>query len=245
MKKWTSVVLATTALMLGGPAPARAQSPPPMKNIFVDVNFGRQPNSQSFTISSTPVIYDEVAFISSTQSFDGAPFFDLTGGYRVWRDFSVALALDTTFSRTSASSVSASIPSPIFYDRRVVTTATVPDLEHKERSVHLMFLWTSPVTDKIDASVMLGPSYVKVSQGLVPTVTVPAGTQDASATGETQTASTGGFNFGGDVTYLITRRIGVGVMFRYVKATVDLPSVPGLKAGGFQVAGAPAIRFRP
>ena len=243
MNKATRFALAATCLFLNGTEPANAQSPAPTKNVFVDVNFGLQPQSQSLTVSSTPLVYGETAFIDSTQAVDGSPFLDLAAGYRIWSDLSIAIGVTTTFNKGSTASVSASIPSPIFFDRRVVTTTTLPDLEHKERSAHVMAVWTSPVTDKIDASIMAGPSYVKVFQGLVRNVTVAPGTQTPTATAETQTATAVGFNVGGDVTFLVTPRIGVGGMFRYVKATVDLESVPGMEVGRIQFGGGLRVRF--
>ena len=242
MKKTMMAAVATGvfALLAGS---THAQTPAPSKNIFVDVNFGFQARSQTITVSTTPIIYGEIAFIDSSQKVGGSPFLDVTAGYRVWKDLSIALGLATSFGGSETATVSASIPSPIFFDRRVVTNATVTDLEHTERSASLLFSWTTPISDKMDGTVIAGPTYIKVSQGVVANVDVPASTQNANPRPEVQTATKVGFSFGGDVTYLVRPRVGIGGMARYVAAHADLASVPDLKIGGFQFGGGLRLRF--
>ena len=246
MKKTTSLVSMVTiagAVILGTATVAFAQAPPPTKNIFVDVNFGGQPQSRTFSTEAFPVVYNEVAIIRSNQGVDGSAFMDIQGGYRVWRDLAVGLGWTTTFTTKGTAEVTGAIPHPLFYDTYVETTQTVNDLEHRERSVHILFMWTSPITDKMDASVSAGPSYIKVTQDVVTGASVPNGTQTFTPITEEQSDGVWGFNFGGDVTYLITPNIGVGGMLRYIKATADLPSVPNLDIAGFQVGGGVRIRF--
>ena len=248
MNKTTNLVLAITgaAAILATATQAAAQAPPPTKNIFVDVNFGAQPSSRTFSVDAFPIVYNEVAIIRANQGVNGASLIDVQAGYRVWRDFSAVLGLTSTFGTTGEAEVTGGIPHPLFYDTRVESRVSVSDLSHREQSLHLSFMWTSPVTDKIDASVLAGPSYIKVFQDLVSSVNVPANTQTFTALAEQQTATKVGFHFGGDVTYLITPRtprIGVGGMVRFVKAKADLPSVPDLGVAGFQVGGGLRVRF--
>jgi hypothetical protein len=243
MNKRTSIALLIATALVGGPSAAAAQTAPPTKNIFVDVNFGAQPASQIFELQTTPVVYGENAIITSKQGVNGSALLDVTAGYRVWRDLSIALGLTTTFSSGGDAEVLGAIPHPIFFDRRVESTVAVTDLAHKERSAHISAVWTSPVTDKIDASVAGGPSYIKVFQDLVTGVTVPAGTQNFVPAAEQSTATVFGFHFGGDVTYLITPRLGGGVMVRYVIGHTDLGPVHDVKVGGFQYALGLRVRF--
>ena len=243
MNKTTNLVLLITAVILGTVTGAGAQTPPPSKNIFVDVNFGAQPSSRTFSIEAFPVVYGEVAIIKANQGVDGGSFMDVTGGYRVWRDLSVAVGLTTTFTIKNAADVTGGIPHPLFYDTRVESKVTVADLEHREQSAHLSAMWTSPVTDKIDASVFAGPSYIKVFQDLVTSVNVPAGTQSFTAVSDQQTATVWGFHIGGDVTFLFTPHVGAGALVRFVKAKADLPAVPDLDLAGFQIGGGVRVRF--
>jgi hypothetical protein len=244
MNKTTSLMLLTTgAVLLGTATGALAQTPPPSKNIFVDVNFGVQPSSRTFSTQALPIVYGEVAIINANQGVDGASMMDVMGGYRVWRDLSIALGLTTTFKTEGVAEVTGAIPHPLFFDTRVESDETVGGLEHREQSAHLSVMWTSPVTDKMDASGFFGPSYVKVYQDLINGVTVPVGTQQFTPISDQQTDTVWGVHFGGEITYLITPRIGIGAMARFVKAQADLPDVPDLDVAGFQFAGGIRVRF--
>jgi hypothetical protein len=49
--------------------------------------------------------------------------------------------------------------------------------------------------------------------------------------------------FGGDVTYLLRPKTGIGFTARYTAAKVDLASVPDVRIGGFQIGGGLRLRF--
>ena len=227
--------------------PAKAEtpktpSPPPSKNFFVDVNGGVQAGSHSFTVTQTPTIYDETATITSNQKSGSGGLFDIGVGYRVWHDLAIAVGFTTTSSKADGA-VTATIPDPAVTDQPKTTNLTVSGLKHSERAVNVSLVWSSPISDKMDAAVALGPSFVHVSQDLAG-VTVPAGTSDAVAgTPNSQSKSAVGFHIGGDVTYLFQPRVGIGVMARYLIAKTDLPAVSGLTLGGFQVGGGVRLRF--
>lgn len=244
MNKTTSFMLLTTgAVLLGTTTGALAQTPPPSKNIFVDVNYGIQPSTRTFSTEAFPVVYGEVAIIEANHGVNGLGFLDVSGGYRVWRDLSVGIALTTTMGEAGVAEITGAIPHPLFFDRRIETDESVTDLKHKEQSAHLSIMWNSPVTDKIDASVFAGPSYIKVFQGLVSDATVRPGTQEYIPVTDEQTATAFGLHVGGDVTYLLTPRLGVGGMVRFVKAKADLPAVPDLDLAGFQYGAGIRVRF--
>lgn len=243
MTKTIAAALLTTAFLTIDAAPARAQAAPPTKNIFFDVNFGAQPSSGTFTTTAAPIVYGETAPMTSIQTYPGATLLDLSGGYRVWHNMSVGVALTMTFPSKGEAAVSTGVPSPVFFDRRVTVNEAVDELERKETSAHIMVMWTSPVNDKIDASIFGGPSYIKLFQDLVQGFQVVQGTQTGSATTEQQTGTAFGFHIGGDMTYLVTPKIGVGGLVRYVKGTTDLPAVVDMKVGGIQIGGGLRVRF--
>lgn len=247
MKNATRIVRLIAGFMLTGVPTVAAQAPPITKNIYFDVNFGVQPAAQTFSIT-TPnppqLVYNESVVLGGTQGINGSMLIDLTAGYRVWRTVSVALSFGTTVSGKGDARVSAGIPHPIFYDTRKESTQELTDLKHKEQSIHLSFMWTTPISDKIDASVYAGPSFIKVKQDVVSTVSVAPGTQEFTpAVSEESEGAKPGFHFGGDVTYLLMKNMGIGGFVRFVNATVDLPSAPGLDAGGFQYGGGARVRF--
>ena len=158
--------------------------------------------------------------------------FDVSGGYRVWRDLSIALGYNYADGSADAQ-MTAAVPDPLFHDRRVETTTTVEGVKHSENVFHLQAVWTMPVTDKMDASFSFGPSFIHVSQDVVNNITVEPGTQNATAAPETQSDTASGFQIGADLSYLLNPRYGVGGFIRYVGGSVDLPSS---EAGGFQIA---------
>ena len=135
------------------------------------------------------------------------------------------------------------MPNPLIFDSPRTTTANVADLKHSERGVHLQVLWFFPITNQVDVSLSLGPSFISVSQDVVSTVTIPPGTQNATPVVSTEKKTGVGVNLGIDGTYLFTRNFGAGGYLRYAGASVDLPSVADLKVGGFQVGVGGRVRF--
>lgn len=56
--------------------------------------------------------------------------------------------------------------------------------------------------------------------------------------------TTVGLNVGVDVTYLVTKKIGVGGLARYTRGSADLDgATEKLTVGGFQIGGGLRIRF--
>lgn len=237
MTKTTDILWLAAALAVSA-APAAAQT---TKNMFVDVNVGVQAASRTFVVDAFPIVYDERAILSTGHEVGSAGVFDVTGGYRVWRDLSIGLGFSYAAGSAEAE-MTAGVPHPLFHDRRVETKHTV-DAKHSEKTFHVQAIWTIPVTDKMDASFSFGPSFVNVSQELATGIAVAAGTQNATPTTETQSDTAKTFNIGADISYLLTPRYGVGGFIRYVGGEVELPSVPELKLGGFQIGGGARFRF--
>ena len=236
MTKTTSILWIATALIMSA-APAAAQT---TKNLFLDLNAGVQVASRTFVVDASPIVFGETAIISTSHDVGSAGLFDVSAGYRVWRDLSIAIGF--SFAGGSAdAAMTAAVPDPLFHDRRVVTNVTVDSLSHSEKTFYLQALWTVPVTDKMDASFSFGPSFINVSQELVSNVSVSGGT--ATPLPETQSDTAKGFNVGADLSYMLNPRYGVGGFVRYVGGSVGLPSVTELKVGGFQIGGGARLRF--
>ena len=237
MTKTTSILWMATALAMSAP-PAAAQT---TKNIFLDINAGVQVASRTFVVDAFPIVYNETAILRTSQEVGSAGLFDVSAGYRVWRDLSIGLGFSYAGGSGDAA-MTAAVPHPLFHDRRVETMATM-DAKRSEKAVHLQVTWTMPVTDKMDASFSGGPSLISVNQELVNNITVTANTQNATPAVETQSDTATGFHVGADLSYLLTPRYGVGGFVRYVGGSVGLPSVQDLKLGGFQLGGGARFRF--
>ena len=160
----------------------------------------------------------------------------------MWRNLAVGIGF-SSFSRPSDASVTASIPNPLIFDQPLTVTSTQSGLAHSEKGVHLQAVWFVPVTDKIDVALFVGPSFIHVTQGLVSAATIPSGTQNVNLTVGSEEGTAKGVNVGVDGNYLFTRNFGAGIFIRYAGGSVDLPSAPDLKVGGFQAGIGARVRF--
>jgi hypothetical protein len=259
MRTLTLLVLVVLST-IGAVLPAQAQNlTADAPRFFFNVSFGGQSKEQSFIDSSTFSIYDEEGAVASAHSIGGGTLFDIGLGARVWKSVSVGLAYSTLENRNDAN-VSVRVPHPLIFGQSRTAVATAADVEHSENVVHLHAMWTVPLTDKFQLTLMAGPSFFTVRQG-VATVRAPQDLNDVApftsvtVSSVTQTEvkdSPVGVNVGVDGSYLIRtiRGIGIGVggFVRYSGASLDL-EVPGgvtrdneLKAGGPQ--GGIGLRLR-
>ena len=230
-------------LVAAAAANANAQTQPPPASLgFVNINFGGQPASRDVNTNQSFPIYGETATFTTAQENGGGALFDISGGYRIRPTFGAAIGF-TSMSNTSGSTVNTSIPNPLVFDQPLAASTTVSDLTHSERGIHLMAVWFLPVTDKIDVAFSAGPSFIMVSQDLVTSIAVPAGTQTANPIVATEKETGIGVNLGFDGTYLVTRNFGAGLFLRWAGAKVDLSTVEDLSVGGFQIGAGLRMRF--
>jgi len=247
--KWQAVLC---MLILGAATRAQAQMLPWDDQAYVMVNLGVQPQSQTFTEVSNPVIYGENASITVPHHVGSGLLFDVSGGYRVWKNLAIGLGY-SYFSDSEKSTVSAEVPNPIIFGSPRSASAPTDDLSHSESGIHLQFLWNFPLTDKIEIAAILGPSFFRVSQDLVSDIAitegdVPFGTVSISSVSvETQAKWATGVTAGLDATYLLKPKIGVGGFIRFSGASADLPTAGGgevtVDAGGFQMGAGLRYRF--
>ena len=110
-------------------------------------------------------IYEEDARVDTTQKVSGGGFFDVSAGYKVWRNLAVGVGYSWTSSRADAT-INANIPDPVVTDRLRPVSGSAPDLNHTEGVIDIVGTWMVPVTDKIDVGVSAGPSIFMVKQDL-------------------------------------------------------------------------------
>ncbi len=237
MNKMTLLGVLAIAFTFGGHSIAYAQEP---TKAFIDVNVGAQTQSRAISSSRSFPLYGETAVINAAESIDSGGFFDISGGYRVMPSFGVAVGV-STFSKSGDGSIAASIPSPIAFNRPANVTSTATDLNHSEVATHLMAVYFATL-DQIEISAHVGPSFFRVKQDIL-NATVPAGTQNLSATAEEESANATGVNIGVNINYMFRPNYGAGVFLRYAGATVDLPSAPDVKVGGAQLGIGLRLRF--
>jgi hypothetical protein len=232
-------------------APARAQQLQWTDKGFVSVNVGGQVGSHDLASTQSVPLFDETASIKSTQSVGSGGLFDISAGYRVWHNIAVSIGYTHTGSKGDLD-VNGSIPDPLIFDQPHPFTATLSGAKHSENVINIDAVYMMPVTDKIDLGFSLGPSIFSVKQDVgghfSETNTVPSL--------ERERKTTGGFNIGVDVTYLLGKmpsvgkkaylgkNWGVGGIARYTWGSVKLPnSSDSLTVGGFQLGVGARVRF--
>ena len=243
MTNTTKTLMLVACLALTTASTVAAQVPPaPATRGFVSVDVGAQPARGSISTANTFPKYDETVTFQAEGGVDNGPFFQVAGGVNVWRSLSVGLGY-SRFSSKSDSTATVTVPHPLFFNQPRTSSQTAPDMQRTENGVHLMALWLIPVTDKIDVSLLGGPSFIRVEQQLIASATIIEGTQNFAPGVTTNTGTAKGANLGIDGTYMINRNFGVGILLRYAGGKIDLESASAVKVGGFQAAAGARVRF--
>ncbi|HJZ70600.1 MAG TPA: outer membrane beta-barrel protein [Vicinamibacterales bacterium] len=251
VKQITRYVVWPFVLALAASAAAQAQ--PWEDKMYINANLGFDLTSRSFTESLTPVIYDERAAITTTHTIDsGLTPIDVEGGVRIWRSVGVGGGF-TRRTQTETATVDARVPHPTLFGQPRFASLGTP-LEHTEWAIHLHAVYVLPLSPRLDVAVRGGPSYFSITQDLVTNIQIAEesptfSTVTIAKVGATpHTEYTFGYSAGGDVTFFLTRMLGVGATIRYVSASVDFPVVGGgtatYDAGGLQLAFGVRIRTR-
>lgn len=211
---------------------------------FANINIGGQAGSHDVQTTTTFTVYDEDARVTTAQKTGGGLLFDLNGGYKVWSNLVVAVGY-TFMSDKGDGAVTASIPDPRIFDSPRSVTATASGLSHKENALNFSGVWMVPVTDKVDVGVSFGPTIFFVKHELPGTLTFSEpGPTVTGLTKQNIRKTTGGVNFGVDVTYLLTKKAGIGGILRYTWGSVDLGGGSDkLTVGGFQIGVGARYRF--
>lgn len=204
-------------------------------------------------------LQDNVTFIGYAReqgNFDvtyrtpAGPLFDVNGGIRLWRDFGVAAGV-SAYRKSAAANVSARIPHPFFFNQLREASADTGSLRREELAIHVQALWMLPVRSNIDLALFAGPSYFQVRQPFVESLrfndVYPYDTTEITGVNTSNEQKRQlGFNAGVDVTYMLTKSVGVGALVRYSRAQVEFTSTNDerrkIDAGGAQAAA--GVRFR-
>ena len=210
---------------------------------FVNLSGGIQTGTSDVGNTVTFDQYGETATLVTEQDVKGGAFFEIAGGYRVWRNLAVGASYTFLQSKSDAA-ISGSIPDPILFDTLRSTSIEVSDLSHRETWIAGLLTWGLPITDKIDVMVSGGPAFVTVEQELPTGATVAEPGPTLSNVAATKISESAiGFVVGADVRYMVTSRIGLGVMAKFATASVDLTDETKMDAGGFQIGGGVRIKF--
>lgn len=241
------------------PTGAAAQTTTPLGGrLIVSINAAGQPGTDNLTSSRSFEAYPglegpgETATVVTEQEIKtGNRLIDFGAAYRVNGPFGVGVAF-TSFSTARGATMQGSLPHPLLFNQHRAFTLSIPELEHKQRAVHLQAVAFIPFIENVDFMVSAGPTFFTVTQGFATfsdfsEVGLPFTDVNITHTVSTRKESTVGFNVGADAMYSITRMIGLGGMVRYTRGTVDFNIADGqtvsLKAGNVQAGAGLRIRF--
>ena len=211
---------------------------------FANISGGYQGGSDTLTTNTPFELYDEQGTVTSSQKVSGGGLFDISVGYKVWRNLAAGVGIFAHRRILQCGGHRARARPAVFNQLRTVT-ASASDLKHSENVIHLTATWMVPVTDKIDVGVSAGPAIFRVKQDLPSAVTVTEpGPTVSAVTIDNVTKTSVGIDLGVDVTYLVTKGMGIGGLARYTRASSDLSGASeNVTVGGFQIGGGLRIRF--
>jgi hypothetical protein len=231
-------------MLLTAPGVAHAQTPW-RNHARVSINFGVQPSSTTFSATTTKPLYQESATIDTSYSTSSGAMFDGGVLIRVKRRFGLGVAV-SSFSKSETASVTGTIPHPFFFNTPRAISGVTGALDRSEVGVHIQAAYVIS-SKRVDVAIAGGPSFFNVSQDLVADVTYtqayPYDTAAFAAAAVSKVSATQlGFNAGVDVGVKLSRRIGVGGLLRFARASINFPlpntaagvstDVGGLQAGG-------------
>lgn len=214
------------------------------QTFIAGANVGAQASSaRTETTAFNFTLYGESATVTNERSVPNGVLFDVFGAARLRGNFGVA-AIALLRNANSDGAVTASIPSPVFFDSPRTVTATVADMRHRERWGGLYAAYMIKLDEKTGLLLMGGPMLAAVDHGLPTSATVTEATSPTVAVAVTEYSKTvWGYGGGVDFSYMMSRNIGLGAQARYIGATANLTSDSKVKVGGFQVSAGVRIGF--
>jgi hypothetical protein len=223
-------------------APATTTSSPKSGDMFVSFDVGAQIQSREFVTRNETSINNEVAVIDGNQTVGSGLLLNFNAGYHMSDRWGFSIGLWSGLGKGDAAFVG-SIPDPLFFGRFTTVSSTGTDLAQRLSGLDLQFFWTIPVGEKMELSIVGGPSLLYVQQQIATFNLDPAtGLATATFLEESEFSPLAG-NVGVIGRYRLTATYSAQLLLRYVGGQVDLPSSENLTVGGFQVAGGLQLSF--
>lgn len=268
--------------MLAAPVSVRAQEKGDAWGGRGMVTFaaGVQTESPVFGYNYSAQLWDRNARASlDTPGRNGASF-EIGGAVRLAQNFGVGMAY-SRYNKERTATLKATVPSPVPGGNESTAVRQIP-LQRDEEAIHLQLMYRIPVVKRLQVGVFGGPTYFRCLDDAVPgfgldgDLTYNYGPGDFDPNNYTWTVrfrevaqaihkdTAWGYNGGADITYMASRRVGVGVAMRYSRAshtsenpfsdTTSLSSegvwggqksagVFTMKHGGMQWSGGISFRF--
>jgi hypothetical protein len=231
--------------------PPRPSGPAADAKWFVALNAAAQNGAGAFRDNFTYEAFAETGSIDAEYPGKTAAMFDIAVGRRVWR----RLGLGAGFSRASASGgapLSARVPHPLYPNQHRDVSGEAGGIDRTESATHAQLFYDFPPRGNLRVRVAAGPSFFNAEQQIVEAIETSEvypydTTEFRTATVKNASGSGVGVHVALDVSWMFSRRFGVGGLVRFTRASFDLEadgsrSVPS-DAGGFQAGGGFRIAF--
>ena len=250
-------------------APSRATPPPPApparaaadSRVWIDASLGAAwAGEEDYSAVATRQVNGQPATFQADYHLPVGVAFELGGGVLATRQFGVGVTYGTTVQEDPAN-LSIDIPHPILPSPNATDTGvTDRSLKRSESSVHIHGAFVSQPDDRTGFRVFGGPTYFRIQQDAVQNIVYDQQflpfdpLNEVSITGSVieripyHEATGWGFHVGADVSWFYTQGLGIGVVGRYSRGTVEVRDPltgadADLDVGGFQVGGGVRIRF--
>ena len=235
--------------------PPRKPAPPRTSKVwkgrgFAVVSGGAQLAAPGYTSTAVFKVHAENATLTANAAVGIGPAFGARGGMRVWKNMAIGGGLELT-STSQRLDVTGRLPHPFQFNQFRGVDGTADGIGRTETLAALELSWLVALARRVDMFVFAGPAYIGVRQDMATriqfTESYPYDT--ATFTGiETTSMSGGGFGVtaGADVSYLLTKHVGIGGELRYSYASTTMkPSEQPAKVGlgGLQAAFGARILF--
>jgi len=246
----------------GGPQAKGAKAPPPKKPApprtskiwkgrgFAVVSAGAQVAAPGYTSTAAFKVHAENATLNADASVGAGPAFGARAGLRVWKNMAIGAGLEVV-PTSQTLDVTGRLPHPFQFNQFREVEGTADGLARTDALVALELSWYMALARRVDMFVFGGPAYINVRQEMATRIrfneSYPYDT--ATFTGVDTTSMSGGgvgVTAGVDVSYLVTKHVGVGGELRYSYASATLkPSEQPAKVGlgGLQAAFGARILF--
>ena len=246
-----SVLPAAVGLMFFLPMDASGQAAD-ADRVFVNINAVHQccvqDGSYSFWLSeplSRPAGVETVTH-AVRHRLGGAAARDVSARVRLWRNLAVGIGVSTFPTQSLAEVVRVDQRGFRYVDPHGggAPANSVHGLDHLQIGYHFAVAWIARLTDRFEVTAFGGPSRFRVNYESA--VDESGGYIDSQVMTRPATRRAAGSNFGFDFAFLLTDRLGVGILVQLAGATIDSPTGYGresLRLGGSQLGVGARLRF--
>ena len=214
------------------------------EKFFLGVSAGGLMNTTLVTSKATSTVYNQEAALAERRDVSGGVLADVTVGMPIRGRLAVGASVAFR-SATSDSAISATIPHPLFFGApRTVSTSTT-GMQETQAWLGVLAMYTLPTSSKLTLRVFGGPAVAVVNHDVVGSFTVTEGTSITQPTVNITKGSVSksfiGAMAGIDLSYNVTKSVGIGAFVRYAGAQANVTGAESGTLGGLEAGG--GLRF--